>query len=105
MPDAVRNIYNRAINGQRLGENVRADFLSQARNLIESQRELSNDVIDRYKNLASQYKLNPDAIVFDPFKRVKKPEEIIRGATPAAPAAPARPSSGSFFERFNLIPR
>lgn len=105
VPDAVRNIYNRAINGQRLGENVRADFLSQARNLIESQRELSNDVIDRYKNLASQYKLNPDAIVFDPFKRVKKPEEIIRGATPAAPAAPARPAGNSFFERFNLIPR
>jgi hypothetical protein len=99
VPDAVRNVYNRAISGQRLSENVRADFLGQARNLIESQRELSNDVIERYKALANQYKLNPDAIVFDPFRRVKKPEEIITGATPPAP------SGGSFFQRFNLIPR
>jgi hypothetical protein len=110
IPDSVKSIYNKAIQGQRLSENVRNDFLGQARNLIESQRVLSNDLVDRYKGLATQYKLQPDQVTFDPFKRIKKPEELIQGVTPpAAPAAAAaRPTASSprrFWEDFNLIPR
>lgn len=95
VPDTVKSMYNKALDGKRLSDNVRNDFLNQARNLIESQRTLSDDLVQRYKNLATQYKLQPDRVVFDPFKRVKKPEEIIGGVTPGTP----------FFEQFNLIPR
>jgi hypothetical protein len=113
VPDGVRSLYNKALNGQRLSENVRNDFLGQARNLIESQRVLSDDLLERYKALATQYKLKPDQVIFDPFKRIKKPEEIIQGATPPAavpaPAASAaRPTASTprrFWEDFNLIPR
>lgn len=113
VPDAVKSIYNKALSGQRLSESVRNDFLGQARNLIESQRVLSNDLVDRYKGLATQYKVQPDQVTFDPFKRIKKPEEIIQGATPPAavpaPAASAaRPTASTprrFWEEFNLIPR
>lgn len=113
VPDAVKSIYNKALSGQRLSEGVRNDFLGQARNLIESQRVLSNDLVERYKGLATQYKLQPDQVTFDPFKRIKKPEEIIQGATPPAavpaPAASAaRPTASTprrFWEEFNLIPR
>ena len=109
VPDGVRSLYNKALNGQRLSEAVRSDFLGQARNLIESQRVLSDDLLERYKALATQYKLQPDQVIFDPFKRIKKPEEIIRSATPpAAAASAARPTVSSprrFWEEFNLIPR
>jgi hypothetical protein len=102
VPETVRAFYNRALTGERLDPKVRSDFLGQARNLVESQRALSDDVVERYKSLATEYGLKPERVTFDPFKRVKKPEEIIRGATPPAPAAstPRR-----FWEEFNLIPR
>lgn len=79
VPDAVRSMYNRALSGQRLSENVRADFLNQARGLIESQRVLSDDIVQRYTDLAKQYNLNAERVVFDPFKRIEKQQ-----ARPAA---------------------
>ena len=102
VPDAVKSMYNKALSGQRLTDNVRSDFLGQARNLIESQRTLSDDLVQRYKDLATQYKLQPDRVVFDPFKRIKKPEEILQQATPPAPRAS---SPRGFYDRFGLIPR
>jgi hypothetical protein len=96
IPDSVKSVYNKALSGQRLSDNVRSDFLGQARNLIESQRTLSDDLVERYKNLANQYKLQPHRVVFDPFKRVKKHQEIIGGVS--------TPGTG-FIQQFNLIPR
>ena len=103
VPDTVRNMYNRAINGERIGEKIRSDFLQQSRNIIESQRVLSNDLIDRYKSVAQEYKLNPNQIVFDPFKRIKTPAEI--AAEAAANPAPAPASSASYVNQYNLLPR
>ena len=101
--DSVRNMYNRALNGQRIGENIRNDFLGQARNIIESQRVLSDDMIERYKNVAQNYKLDPNQVVFDPFKRMKTPAEIAGAAAAEKTTAPAQ--SGNFYDRFNLVPR
>lgn len=103
VPDTVRNMYNRAINGERIGEKIRSDFLQQSRNIIESQRVLSNDLIDRYKSVAQEYKLNPNQIVFDPFKRIKTPAEIAAEAAGESTqkAAPAP----SYSNQYNLIPR
>lgn len=103
--DTVRNMYNRAISGQRISPEIRNDFLNQARNIVESQRVLSSDLIDRYTNVAQGYKLDPNQIVFDPFKRIKTPAQIAAeaagspaGTTKAAPAP-------SYVNQFNLIPR
>ena len=81
VPDSVRNMYNKALSGERLGEKVRTDFLQQARNIVESQRVMSKDLIDRYTDVAKNYKLDPNQVVFDPFKRVQTSEQIIGGAT------------------------
>lgn len=96
--DTVRNLYNKALNGQRLGENIRSDFLQQARNLVESQRILSNDLMTRYTDVAKNYKLDPNQVVFDPFKRIQTPQEIIGGATTTNIPSTRQ----EFFDRFNL---
>jgi hypothetical protein len=118
--DAIRSLYNRALQGERLSDNVRTDFLGQARNIIESQRVLSNDLQERFRELSKQYDLNADRVVFDPFKRVRTPSQIINqsttkpgGAAGSPPAAPPAAGTGTnlpttqrgFFDRFNLIPR
>ena len=105
VPDTVRNMYNRAINGERIGEKIRSDFLQQSRNIIESQRVLSNDLIDRYKSVAQEYKLNPNQIVFDPFKRIKTPAEIAAEAAATPAPAPAQQGGSSYTNRYNLTPR
>ena len=99
VPDTVRNMYNRAINGERLGEKIRTDFLGQARNLVESQRVMSNDLINRYTDVAKNYKLDPNQVVYDPFKRVRSPEEILRGATGQGMTA------NDYARQFDLTPR
>jgi len=103
--DSVRNMYNRALNGQRISENIRNDFLGQARNIIESQRVLSNDMIERYTNVAQEYKLNPNQIVFDPFKRIKTPAEIAAEAAALPATGTAQPQGrSSYTNRYNLTP-
>lgn len=96
--DTVRNMYNKALNGERLGENIRSDFLNQSRNIVESQRQLSKDLIDRYTEVAKNYKLDPNQIVYDPFKRVQTPEQIIKSG--AATNIPQ--TRQEWWQRFNL---
>lgn len=110
VPDAIRNMYNKALSGTRLGSTesetsrIRGDFLQQSRNIIESQRTLSDDLIDRYKTIAQEYKLNPNQIVFDPFKRIKTPAQIAAEAAGTQTPAPA-PAAPSYVNQYNLLPR
>jgi hypothetical protein len=99
--DTVRNMYNKALNGERLGEKIRSDFLNQSRNIVESQRQLSKDLIDRYTEVAKNYKLDPNQIVYDPFKRVQTPEQIIQRST----NQPIPTNANDFARQFGLTPR
>ena len=101
IPDTVRNLYNKALDGQRLGEKIRSDFLQQARNLVESQRVMSKDLIDRYTDVAKNYKLDPNQVVFDPFKRIQTPEQIIQRST----NQPIPTNANDFARQFGLTPR
>jgi len=112
IPDGIRNLYNKALTGSRLGSTedetskIRNDFLAQSRNIIESQRVLSGDLIDRYTNVAQGYKLDANQIVFDPFKRIKTPAEIAADAAKESPAGTTKAAPApSYVNQFNLIPR
>jgi len=106
VPDRIRATYNKALTGESLADNVRLDFYSQARNLIESQRQMAADVGDRYKQYADAYKLDSNQIVFDPFKRIKTPAEIAADAAKATPAGTTKAAPApSYVNQFNLIPR
>jgi len=102
--DRVRAMYNKALTGETLADNVRQDFYAQSRNLIESQRPLQQDISERYGLIATQNKLDPNQIVFDPFKRIRTPVEI------AAEAAKEKEKDkkkkpASYNNIYNLLPR
>jgi len=100
VPDRVKAMYNQALNGERLADPVRQDFYAQARNLIESQRELQQDIAARYSAIATQNKLNPNQVVFDPFQRIKTPQQIAADAAEEKKKKPA-----SYKNTYNLLPR
>jgi hypothetical protein len=61
---------------------------------------LSSDLVDRYTSVAQEYKLNPNQIVFDPFKRIRTPAEIAAEAAKEKKKKPA-----SYGATYNLLPR
>ena len=102
IPDRVRAIYNKALNGETLAPPVRQDFYAQARNLIESQRQMQQDIAGRYTNIATQNNLNPNQVVFDPFQRIKTPAQI---AADAAKEKDKKKKPPAYQDRYNLLPR
>jgi hypothetical protein len=100
--DRVRAMYNKALTGETLADNVRQDFYAQSRNLIESQRPLQQDISERYGLIATQNKLDPNQIVFDPFKRIRTPAEI---AAEAAKEKDKKKKPASYNNTYNLLPR
>jgi hypothetical protein len=102
VPDSVRAMYNKALTGESLAPTIRQDFYAQARNIIESQRELSSDLINRYTGVAREYKLNPNQIVYDPFKRIKTPAEV---AAEAVKNANKPKTNSTYTNQYGLTPR
>jgi len=102
IPDRVKAMYNKALTGETLADNVRQDFYAQSRNLIESQRPLQQDISERYGLIATQNKLDPNQVVFDPFKRIKTPIEI---AAEAAKEKDKKKKPTSYNNTYNLLPR
>ena len=102
VPDSVRAMYNKALTGESLAPTIRQDFYAQARNIIESQRELSSDLIQRYTGVAREYKLNPNQIVYDPFKRIKTPTEV---AAEALKIQGKPKTNATYTNQYGLTPR
>lgn len=63
VPESVRNLANRAINGQRLQPNQRRDFLSQAQNIRSSREQRYNQVVNEYSQEASLQGFDPSRII------------------------------------------
>lgn len=67
IPDNVRSMYNKAIEGTRLSDNTRADFVNQANNIVDSLRPQLQAHIQRYQGIAQANGLPADQVVYDPF--------------------------------------
>ena len=65
VPDRVRNAYNRAISGERLGVAQRADFVGQAGNLYRSRLTAYERARGQYRRLAINHGLDPELVVRD----------------------------------------
>lgn len=62
VPDRIRNLYNRALNGQRLNPNQRNDFLSQANNLFQTRQQTYRGIENEYRGYAESYGVSPDRV-------------------------------------------
>lgn len=67
VPERIRNIYNKVVNGERLTPEQRTDFVNSAYGMVESQRANIAQTIERFSNIARRSKLLPEDVVFDPF--------------------------------------
>jgi hypothetical protein len=79
IPTQVSNMYNKVISGERLSETQRADFINQARNLVKSQKGQLDNFNSVYKDIATNYKLDPEKIIIDPFKGIDLDTPIALG--------------------------
>jgi hypothetical protein len=74
IPERVRNLYNKALTGERLSDRQRADFLSQARKQFESASERQQRLVEDARQFAERNKLSVQDVV---------PEFILPRALPA----------------------
>jgi hypothetical protein len=73
VPDQVRNLYNRAMSGERLNPTQRAQFLDTAERLMQSAQSQYAQDVERFRSYAPAYGVNPDLIATQPSapKRIK----------------------------------
>lgn len=64
VPDRIRNMYNRAMEGVRLAPEQRAQFLAQAESLFENAKTNQKQVRSTYSNRAKQWGI-PENMVLD----------------------------------------
>lgn len=65
VPDRVVNLYNKAINGERLGQKARNAFKSEADNLFQAQKEKQLQLEAIYSGLASRASIDPGDVAVD----------------------------------------
>ena len=65
VPDQVRNMYNRALTGERLNEQQRADFVNQSKLIYDNANSRFSAIGEQYKGLAGSYRMDPNRIVID----------------------------------------
>lgn len=59
VPDRIRNMWNKALAGERLNPNQRADFMGQARLLANSAQERLSAATREYQGIADDYGYDP----------------------------------------------
>jgi hypothetical protein len=73
VPEKIRNAWNRAMTGERLNPQQRADLVHSVEQQGVSQRTLVKKVMDRYGDIATRNGLNLADVVFDPFEGLDAP--------------------------------
>ena len=64
VPDKIRNLWNKAVSGERIAFN-RSDFVNQATNLLRSQQRVQKKLVNRYSGLARRAGVEPQNVVAD----------------------------------------
>jgi hypothetical protein len=66
IPDRVRNMYNSAINGERLTPEQRAEFVRTSDALYTNEAKRIEGLNTRYTDIAGQHQIDPNSIVQQP---------------------------------------
>tara|TARA_R100000664_G_scaffold1540_2_gene3915 strand:- start:2712 stop:3623 length:912 start_codon:yes stop_codon:yes gene_type:complete len=79
IPSRIRAKYNKLLEGERLDNKMRNDFVQKSKSLYKGRKETYTKEVKGFTDLAKRYGLNPDNVVIDYFldeKEVTKtPEE------------------------------
>ena len=87
VPERVRGLYNRLIDGERLTPQQRLAFAKAAENQFQAIIPIQKDIENRYLNLAKTYNLAPDNIVESYTDRFEPlPDFIKRTSDPNLPS-------------------
>jgi hypothetical protein len=78
--DQARNAYNRALNGERLNENQRQDFLKQSENLYRGQKNLQDQIDNQYVALAKKAGVDPKDVIinFEAHAGGVRPKKLVQ---------------------------
>lgn len=89
IPERIRNIWNKALNGERLDPNQRKNMLDTSESLYNAQKKGFDRVRDQFAGLAQVYGVVPARVVGmdEPVKPTEN-EAPAAGGKPTAPAAP-----------------
>jgi hypothetical protein len=68
VPDTVKAQYNKVISGQRLSPTQRVQFTQAAGDLVNSQKQQFGEVAKYYGDISSRNRINPENIIYDPYK-------------------------------------
>lgn len=84
IPDRVRNMYNSAINGERLTPEQRAEFVRTSDSLYENERKRVEALNTRYSDIAGQHDIDAGRIVqqpaqYEPLQVGGPPKEVGSG--------------------------
>ena len=90
VPDRVVNLYNKALNGQRLNDTQRQDFVSQARSLYANRKSRFDEIAGEFRSYAMDYGVDPNRVVTVERPAGATGPRTIRGATPEQNAALAK---------------
>lgn len=89
IPDRVRNMYNKALSGERLAPEQRASFGSQAEKLFTGSKKQETEIRTGYERIAKNYGLNPDNL----FYATSGPSKPAPEGTPRVAAEGSAPSA------------
>lgn len=76
--DAIRNTYNKILNGERLTDEQRSGFANRAGRILEQSHKVAKSDEQRYRTLAGKAKLDADSVAklddwkFEPVKAKKE---------------------------------
>ncbi|MGO4838111.1 hypothetical protein AB4144_38275, partial [Rhizobiaceae sp. 2RAB30] len=68
VPDRVRNLYNRVMNGERLTREQRQEFVGTAGDLYGAEANRMGALNDRYSGIAGQYGIDPGRVIVAPHQ-------------------------------------
>lgn len=63
--ERIQGIVNRIISGERLTDNMRADFLDQTRKLYRAQASQFDKLTGQFRNIAGSAGLDPEGVILD----------------------------------------
>jgi len=65
VPERIRTMWNRSLQGEKLGPDQRKDFVDRANRLFKSQMQSQEKLESEYRGLAERHKIDPRDVIVD----------------------------------------